>query len=94
MAVERDDVPIQRQRLGPIAGLNFAERQMPAQMAVEKSIARIAGEPGGQVGACRVPLAALVADMREPVRAMRVVRVLHHRSLDLRPGGGELPIFG
>ena len=67
---------------------------MPAQMAVEKSVARIGGEPGGQVGAGRVRLAALVADMREAVRAMRVVRVRRHRSLDLRPGGGELPILG
>ena len=67
---------------------------MPAQMAMEKPIARIGGEPGGQVGAGRVRLAALVTNMREPVRAMRVVRVRRHRSLDLRPGGGELPILG
>jgi hypothetical protein len=32
--------------------------------------------------------------MREPVRAMRVVRIGRHRSLDLRPSGGELPILG
>ena len=54
MPVERDGVPIQWQRLRPIAGLNFAEREMPAEMAIEKSIAWIGGEPGGQVGAGRV----------------------------------------
>jgi hypothetical protein len=31
--VERDGVVIKRQSFGPIAGLNFAERQMPAKMA-------------------------------------------------------------
>ena len=67
---------------------------MPAQMTVEKSIARIGGEPGGQIGARRLRFAALVADMGEPVRAMRVVRVQRHRPLDLRPGRRELSILG
>src|SRR4029077_8463004 len=83
MPVEGDGVPIQPQRLGPVAGLELTERKMPAQMAVEEPIAWISGEPGGQVGAGRVRLAALVTDMRKPVRTMRVVRVRCHRSLDL-----------
>ena len=94
MPVERHGVLIQPQRLGPIAGKQLAQREMPVQMTVEKSVARIGGEPGGQKGAGRVPLATLVTDMRKRVRTMRVVRVGRHGSLDLRPGGRKLPIFG
>jgi pimeloyl-ACP methyl ester carboxylesterase len=36
VSVERDGVVIKRQSFGPIAGLNFAERQVPAKMAMEK----------------------------------------------------------
>ena len=63
-------------------------------MTVEKSVARIGGEPRGQKGAGRVPLATLVTDMRERVRTMRVVRVGRHGSLDLRPGGCKLSVLG
>ena len=43
--VERDGVLIQPQRLRPITGLDVAEREMPAQMAMEKAVARIGGQP-------------------------------------------------
>src|SRR3984893_6576184 len=92
--VERHGVPIKRQSFGPIAGLDFAERQMPAQMAMEKSAARIGGEPGRQIGAGGVRLATLVTNMRESVRTMRVVRVRGHGALDFRARGRELPILG
>ena len=92
--VERHGVPIKRQSFGPIAGLDFAERQMPAQMAMEKSAARIGGEPGRQIGAGGVRLATLVTNMRESVRTMRVVRVRGHGALDFRARGRELPIPG
>src|SRR5512144_1399479 len=67
---------------------------MPAHMAMEESFARIGGEPGGQEGAGRVRLAAFVANMRERMRTMRVVGVSRDRSLDLRPGGRDLPVLG
>ncbi len=92
--VERDGVPVQPQRLCPIAGLDFAEREMPAQMAIEKALARIGGEPRGQEGAGRVRLTALVTNMGEAMRAMRIVRVRRHGLLDLRPGRRELTILG
>src|SRR5258705_12327020 len=80
--VEAHVAPIKRQRFGPIAGLDFAEREMPAEMAMEKPVARIGGEPGRQIGAGRVRLAALVTNMGEPVRTMRVVRVRRDGALD------------
>src|SRR4051812_6794047 len=92
--IERHGVLIQPQRLGTIAGQEFAQREMPVQMAVEKSVARIGGEPRGQKGASRVPLATLVTDMYERVRTKRVVRVGHYGSLDLRPRGRKLPVLG
>src|ERR1700746_3354444 len=82
--VERDGVPVQPQRLSPFAGLDFAEREMPAQMAIEKAFARIGGEPLGQEGAGRVQLATLVTDMGEAMRSVRVVRVRGQGLLDLR----------
>src|SRR6516165_4494487 len=63
-------------------------------MTVEKAVARICGEPRREKGAGRVRVAALVADMGETMRAMRVVRVCRHRLLDLRSGRRELPILG
>src|ERR1700722_3299384 len=62
-------------------------------MTMEKSLARVAGEPGGQVRASSVRLAALVTNMREAVRAMCVVRGRRHGSLDLLPRLRELPVF-
>src|ERR1700733_6573836 len=67
---------------------------MPAQMAMEKSIARISREPGRQPCAGRIPLATFVTDMREAMRPMRIVRVRRDGLLDLRPGGRDLPILG
>ena len=94
MAVEEDGVPIPLQRLRPIAELEFAKRQMPAQMTIEKADARIGREPRGQIGARRLRFAALVADMDEAVRAVRVLLVHRHGSLDLRAGRRELSVFG
>src|SRR5438270_12252991 len=39
---------------------------MPAEMTVEKPVARIGGEPGRQIGAGGVRLATLVTNMRDP----------------------------
>src|SRR5215510_13653971 len=63
-------------------------------MPIEKPVARICGEPRREKGAGRVRVAALVADMGETMRAMRVVRVCRHRLLDLRSASRELPILG
>jgi hypothetical protein len=62
-------------------------------MAKEEALARVGGKPGRQEGAAGVCLTALVANMREPVRAMGIVRVQRQRALDLRAGRGELPIL-
>src|SRR4051794_12019680 len=67
---------------------------MPAQMTMEKSIARVCGEPGGQVVSRCVGLTAFVTDMRKAVRAMRVVWVCRYGFFDFRPRDRELPIFG
>src|SRR5262245_37553768 len=74
--------------------LKFKQREMPAQMAVERPIARIGGEPGGQKVAAGVQITALVTNMREPVCGMRVLPVEYHGALDLRPGGRDLSILG
>jgi hypothetical protein len=63
-------------------------------MPIEKPVARIYGEPRREKGVGRLRFAALLADMGETVRAMRVVRVRRHRLLDLRSGRRELPILG
>src|SRR5918996_601518 len=75
MAVEGDGVAIEPRRFGPIAGLDLEKREMPAEMAVEKALPRISGEPRGQEGARRLQIAALVTDVSDAVRAMRIVRV-------------------
>ena len=64
-------------------------------MAIEKAVARIGGEPRRR-GKRRagLELAALVADMGEAMRAVRIVRVRRHGPLDLRPRRRELPILG
>src|SRR5215472_11546295 len=67
---------------------------MPAQLAVEKAFAGISREPRGEIIAGRFRLAALVANMGEAMRAMRVVGVGRNRSFDLWPGRRELPILG
>jgi len=58
---------------------------MPAEMSVECCIAWIAGKPGGEEVAAAICIAALVADVRDTMRAMRILLVEKHGSLDLRP---------
>ena len=93
MPVEREVLAKKPERLGGVAGFEFAKREMPIQMAVEKSLARIGGEPGRQETAGRGRLAFLVADVRERVRAMRVVRIEGNRSLDLHAGRRVLAVL-
>ena len=57
---------------------------MPAEMPAERPIAGIAGEPGGEEVAAAIRIVALVADVRDTMRAMRVLPVEHHGSFDLR----------
>src|SRR5256885_856382 len=47
-------------------------------------IAGIAGKPGGEEVAAAIRIVALVADVRDTMRAMRVLPVEHHGSFDLR----------
>ncbi|MNC90040.1 hypothetical protein D3C83_60810 [compost metagenome] len=56
---------------------------MPAQTPVERAIARIRGEPRRKEIAAAVRIAALVADVRDTMRAVGVLRVEHHGSFDL-----------
>src|SRR6516162_4673361 len=63
MAAELDGAAIHLLRFRQVAERDLDQRQMPAQMAVEKSVARIRREPGQQKGPCRIGFAALVADM-------------------------------
>src|SRR4051794_23401140 len=63
-------------------------------MTVEEAVARISGEPRGEVRAGRFRLAALVINMGETVRTMRVVRVRGDRFLYLYAGRRKLPILG
>jgi hypothetical protein len=81
--VERDGVPIQPRRLCPFASLDFTEREMPAQMPIEKAVARIAVSHVDRKGAGRVELATLVTDMGEAMRTVYVVRVRGQGLLDL-----------
>src|SRR6516165_9950875 len=67
---------------------------MPAQMTVEKAVARIGGEPRREKGAGRVRVTALVAHMGETMRTVGVFRVRRYRTFDLRSGRRELPILG
>ena len=94
MPVERDGVPMEPRRFGPIAGLNLAKREMPAQMAMEIGVLRIGREPGGEETARRRQVAGLVADMGVAMGGMGIIRVGRDRSLDLRPGLGKLAILG
>ena len=83
--VQRDAVAVEMRRSVPVAGLDFAQREMPAEMAVEKPVTRIGGEPGGEESAGVFQRAALVTDMGEAVRRMRVFWVGGHRALYRRP---------
>src|SRR5271165_2555169 len=74
-----------------LADLEFAKREVPAQMAVKIPIPRIGGEPRPQKIASGPRLAVLVAEMRLGVRAVRVARVLRQRPRDLRARGVALP---
>src|SRR3954469_1016677 len=62
-------------------------------MTVEKAVARISGEPRGEISAGRFRLAALVTNMGETMRTMRVVRVRGDGFLYLHAGRRKLPIF-
>src|SRR6516165_1390176 len=75
MAAEFDGVAVKLLCLLQMAEPDFDQRQVPAQMTVEKSVARILGEPRQQKGPRGLRFAAFVADMGKPVRAMRVLRV-------------------
>src|SRR3954453_20537548 len=63
-------------------------------MTVEKAVARISGQPRGEISAGRFRLAALVTNMGETVRTMRVVRVRSDGFLYLHAGRRKLPILG
>ena len=84
--VGREGVPKQSGRRRCIAGLEVAEREVPAQMAVERAVARIGGQPRRQKGAGCVRIALLVAEVRAGVRRPRVVGVLGEGSIDLWAG--------
>jgi hypothetical protein len=93
MAAELDGVEINLLRFCQVAEGDFDQRQMPAQMAVEKPFARIRREPVQQKGARRTGFAVFVADMGKPVCAVRVSQVERHRPLDFGPGRRESAVF-
>src|SRR5437762_265803 len=93
MAAEFDSIAVKLLCLLQMAECDFDQRQMPAQMTVEKSVARILGEPRQQKGPRGLRFAAFVADVGKPVRPMRVLRVQRHRTLDLRPCLREPSVF-
>src|SRR5262245_46281657 len=93
VAVEREGVAIAPRRFRPVAGLDLEQREMPAEMTVEEAVARIGGEPPMKERTARLELAALVADVCEAMRAMRIVAAGGQRLLDLHPGRPELPIL-
>src|SRR5215475_2193131 len=86
VAVEREGVAIEPRRFRPVAGLDLEKREMPAEMAIEEAVARISGEPLMKERAPRLELAALVANVCEAMRAMRIVEAGGQRLLDLRSG--------
>src|SRR5262245_52517713 len=92
--LERDGVAIEPRRFRPVAGIDLEQREMPGEMAMEEAVAWIGGEPLREVAPRLLAPAALVADMGEAVRAVRVVRIRRHRLLDLRPRAVELPVLG
>src|SRR6201989_3242975 len=86
VAIKRDGVMVEASRLRPVAGLDLEKREMPAEMAVEEAVSRISREPLMKERAAFLELAALVADVREAMRAMRIVEARGQGLLDLRPG--------
>ena len=63
-------------------------------MAIKKPVARIGREPGREIIAGRIRVAAFITDMSETVRAMRIVRVQRYGPLDYRPGRRKPSILG
>ena len=92
--IGREGFREQPERHRRVAGLEFAQREMPTQMAEQQAIARICGEPGRQEAASGVRIALLVAQVRTGVSCPGVVRVLRERSIDLRASGVSLSILG
>src|SRR5258707_9137514 len=73
--VEREGLPEKLQRRLRVAGLEVGEREMPTQVAVERGIARVGGEPGSEEGSGRGRITLLVAKVRAGVRGPGVGRV-------------------
>src|SRR5579863_7828022 len=68
-----------------ITGLEMGQRQVPVEMAVERAIARVAGQPGRKESAGAVRVALFVAEMRAGMRHPRVFRVLRKGAVYDRP---------
>src|ERR1700735_2304208 len=66
---------------------------MPTQMAVERAVAWIGGQPRRQEGAGRVWVALLIGEMRAGVRCPRIDRVLRKGFFVLRAGVVVLPVL-
>ena len=88
MRVQRDGLVVKPQCGVRVAGFEFAERKMPAQVAVKCCGFRIAGEPGGQERARGVRVSIFVIKVREGVCGPGVVRILFDRPFEHRAGGG------
>ena len=76
-----------------IAGIEMGEREMPTQMAVERAVAGIGGQPRRQEGAGGGGIAFLVGEMRGGVRRPWVGRGSAEGTLDLRAGGVVLAVL-
>ena len=76
-----------------VAGLEMAEREVPAQVAEERAVARIGGKPGRQKGASGIGVTLLIAQMPESMCRPGVLRVLGEGALDFRAGGVALSVF-
>src|SRR6266700_1102965 len=66
---------------------------MPTQMAIQRTVARIPGQPRCQEVAGGVRITLLIAEMRASVRRPRVVRITPQRSIDLRTRGSVLAVL-
>jgi hypothetical protein len=82
--------PVRRRH---VAHFQLAHRAMPAQMAVERRVARIGWQPARQEFAPAIRIALLVAEMRAGVRRPGIFRVLGERALDLRASGVALAVL-